>query len=104
MKTYFETLKTYLKDNPPNYGDCDACSILEMLYCHYNEFNPIETTEIKKKFEELYCHLSGMPLRELDRIIDTVCTLCGDHEKAGFVEGIKVGIQMAMELREEENP
>jgi hypothetical protein len=45
-----------------------------------------------------------MPLRELDRIIDTVCTLCGDHEKAGFVEGIKVGIQMAMELREEETP
>ena len=26
------------------------------------------------------------------------CALCRDHEKAGFIEGIKVGTGLAMEL------
>ena len=52
-------------------------------------------------FEELYRRMNGMPLREMDRIIDTVCSLCRDHEKAGFVEGIKIGIRLESELAEE---
>lgn len=101
VKTYFETLKAYLKDNPPNYGDGDAHAVLEMLYTHYNEFNGMDTEEIKKDFEELYQRMTGMPLREMDRIIDTVCSLCRNHEKAGFVEGIKIGIRLQSELMED---
>jgi hypothetical protein len=32
-----------------------------------------------------------------DYIIST-CTLCREHEKSGFVEGVKVGIRLAQEL------
>lgn len=39
-----------------------------------------------------------MPLREMDRIVDAVCTLCQEHEKAGFVEGVKIGIQLEQEI------
>ena len=42
--------------------------------------------------------MNGMELRETDRIIYSVCILCRDHEKAGFIEGIKVGIMLAKEL------
>jgi hypothetical protein len=42
--------------------------------------------------------MHGMPLREMDRIVDAVCTLCREHEKAGFLEGVKVGIHMEQEL------
>ena len=37
--------------------------------------------------------------REMDKIIYPVCTLCRDHERSGFVEGIKVGIRLEQELR-----
>jgi hypothetical protein len=36
-----------------------------------------------------------------DNIIDTVTTLCWQHENARFVEGIKVGLLMAIELAKE---
>ena len=101
MQPYIEKLKTYLAENPPNYGDCDAHSILEMLYSHYAAFNRMDTAEIKKNFETLYHQLTGMPLRELDNIIDTVTTLCWQHEQSGFVEGIKVGLLLSTELTEE---
>jgi hypothetical protein len=42
--------------------------------------------------------MNGMELREMDKIIYPVCKLCRDHEKAGFIEGIRVGIMLAKEL------
>ena len=43
-----------------------------------------------------------MPLREMDKVIYPVCKLCRDHEQAGFIEGIKVGIRLEQELTKEQ--
>ena len=47
---------------------------------------------------ELYRQMNGMPLREMDRIVYPVCKLCRDHERAGVVEGIKIGVRLLQEL------
>lgn len=97
MNEYIETLKRHVAENTPNYGS-DAHSILEMLYGYYHECNNTDTDAVKAAFEDLYQRMHGMPLREMDRIIDAVCTLCREHEKGGFVEGVKVGILLAREI------
>ena len=56
---------------------------------------------IKEDFNELYRLMNGMELREMDIIIYPVCTLCRDHQRSGFVEGVKVGIRLKTELAEE---
>lgn len=101
LKRYFKALKDTLAANPPDYGEGNACSILEMLYYHYNEFNRMDTAEIMEDFEELYRRMNGLLIQEMDKIIDTVCALCRDHEKSGFIEGIKIGIRLESELAEE---
>jgi hypothetical protein len=93
-----ECLYEYLAKHPPDYGDAD--SILEMLYSRYNECNSLDTEEIKVDFEKLYQQMNGMPLREMDRILDVVCALCKDHQMSGFADGIKVGLLLAKELHE----
>lgn len=98
MKEYFEILKTYIVEHPPDYGDGNAQSILEMLYTCYNQYNRMDTEEIKAGFDDLYRHMNGIPLRDMDGIIDTVCTLCREHEKSGFLEGVKVGMRLKQEL------
>lgn len=55
---------------------------------------------IREDFNELYRQLNGMELREMDKIIYPVCTLCRDHQRSGFVEGIKVGIRLREDLAE----
>ena len=97
MNTFFEILKTYIEQHPPNYGDGE--SVLAMLYECHNENSPYDNEQIRTDFNELYQQMNGMPLREMDKIIYPVCTLCRDHEKAGVVEGIKVGIQLSQELK-----
>lgn len=97
MNEYIRILKCHVAENPPNYGN-DAHSILEMLFTYYRECNNTDTDAVKAAFEALYLRMHSMPLREMDRIVDTICTLCREHEKAGFVEGMKVGIQLRVEV------
>lgn len=98
MNRYIDALRHHVAENPPNYGDGDAHSILDMLYCYYHECNNTDTDAVKAAFEDLYQRTHGVPLREMDRIVDAVCSLCREHAKAGFVEGIKVGIGLAQEM------
>ena len=97
MKEFVEKLKEWVADNPPNYGDAD--SVLGLLYECFNENNPYDNDEIKADFEELYRQMNGMSLRDMDKVIYPVCKLCRDHEKAGFIEGVKVGIHLATEIK-----
>jgi hypothetical protein len=96
MKQFFETLKSHIEQHPPNFGDGE--SVLTMLYECHNENTPYDNEQIKEDFNELYRRMNGMPLQEVDRIIYPVCTLCRDHERAGFVEGVKVGVRLRVEL------
>ncbi len=98
MNPCFESLKAHIKAKPPNFGDGE--SVLTMLYECYNENNPYDNEQIRSDFTELYQQMNDMPLREMDNIVYPVCRLCRDHEKAGFIEGIRLGVLLAQELTE----
>ena len=100
MNPDLEKLKAHIKANPPNFGDGE--SVLSMLYECYNENNPYDNAQIRSDFNELYQQMNGMPLREMDNIVYPVCKLCRDHEKAGFIEGIRLGVLLTQELAEVE--
>ena len=93
MNDYLTALQTHLTTRQsPNQ------SILEMLFDAYNDTTGMDNEAIKADFEKLYQLMNGKPLKEIDEIIYAVCTLCRDHEKAGFIEGVKVGIGLGQEL------
>lgn len=93
MNEYLTALQTHLTtQQSPNQ------SILEMLFDAYNDTTGMDNAEIKTDFERLYQLMNGKPLQEIDEIIYAVCTLCRDHERAGFVAGVKVGIGLGQEL------
>ena len=96
MKTYLEAIKSHIEAHPPRFGD--GVSVLTMLYECHSEHNPYDNEQIKADFNELYQQMNGMPLREMDNIVYPVCKLCRDHEKAGFIEGIRLGVLLAQEV------
>ena len=96
MEQFFETLKRHIAEHPLNFGDGD--SVLTMLYECHNENNPYDNEQIKADFNDLYQHMNGMPLQEMDRIVYPVCKLWRDHEKSGFVNGVQVGIRLVHEI------
>ena len=69
-----------------------------MLYEAFSEQKNLDTPQIKKDFNSLYEAMNDMTLKECDRVIYPVCTLCRDHEKNGFINGMKVGFSLYQEL------
>ena len=97
MDEFMNALQSKLDTLQPNYPD-NAESIMEVLFDAYNESSGFDNTAIKADFEELYRLMNGKPLKEIDEVIYAVCTLCRDHEKAGFIEGMRIGLKIIEEL------
>lgn len=96
MEDYIQVLTDHVLALSPNYGDGD--SLLTMLYETYSDSNRLDNDTIKRDFAELYRAMNGKQLWQKDEIIYPVCVLCHDHEKAGFVAGVKVGIRLHNEI------
>ena len=71
LEKYLEKLQTDIIENSPDFGDGEP--VLILLYEVYADSN------------------------KMDKIGGT---LCRDHQRSGFVEGIKVGIRLREELAE----
>ena len=100
MNPYIEKVKQQIAEHPPDLGDGN--SILMLLYEAYNQVNNLDDEQIKADFNALYQAMNGMELREMDRVIDPVCTLCRDHERAGFIHGVQIGVRLLQELENDE--
>ena len=95
---YLHALNEHIQSHPLKLGNGE--SVLALLYECYNELQGFDNEQIKADFNELYRQMNGMELREMDRIIYPVCTLCRDHERSGFIHGVRVGIRLNHELTE----
>ena len=93
-------LETDVASRKRNLGDGGA--VLSLLYEAYGDVNRIYDDQIKADFAELYQALNGMPLQEMDWIVNPVCALCRDHERNGFIHGVQVGIRLAQEVQSTE--
>lgn len=95
---YFRVLSEHIQSNTMKLGKAE--SILALLYESYIDSQGYDNEQIKADFNELYSLMNGMPIREMDKIVYPVCTLCRDHERSGFIHGVKVGIYLSQELSE----
>ena len=97
MEEYLRALENHVASHKLNLGDGE--SVLSLLYEAYSDNNRMYNDQIKADFAELYQLLNGMPLREMDWIINPVCTLCRDHERNGFLHGVQLGAQLVQEIQ-----
>ena len=94
MDEIIKALQEYVKQKPAVCGQ----SVLEMLFEYHSERQTYDDEQIRADFHLLYQQMNGMPLKEVDKIIYPVCALCRDHERSGFIHGVKVGIQLNQEI------
>ena len=95
---FFRKLRDRVYAESPDFGDEDASTVLELLYSAFAELNNFDSQEAKELFHNIYEQLNHKPLREIDEIMDPVCALCREYERAGFTEGVKIGIRLRDEL------
>lgn len=100
MKKYLAALQAKEATQQANLGN-DSDTVLELLYnTYYEHVCTDDTDEIKQAFDDLYHSTTGKTLKEKEEIIDAVCNLCRLHQQTGFIDGIKLGLQLAQELKD----
>lgn len=99
MKKYLAALQAKEATQQANF-DGDADTVLGMLCSTYYEQNcNADTDEVKQAFDELYQAMTGKTLKETDEVIYATCRLCSLHQQTGFIDGIRLGLRMAEELK-----
>ena len=78
----------------------DAASVLEFLYIAYTEVQASDPPHINEGFKRLGDHLEQLPLDENNAIFSIVCELCDAYEKRAFMDAIRLGAYLALELQE----
>lgn len=101
MNPYIKKLQEQLSQMIFDCGEQNINSVLEMLYCYYREQRTTDTEVISADFNRLDSVLSKLTLKEYDQVWDLTCALCSEHEKAAFLEGVRVGASLAAELAED---
>ena len=94
-------LKQHMQEHPDNfYGDVDT--LLELIYFHYTDYSPVETPEFKALINPLEKILRSLVEtdEEADEYMNIVFELCCAYERQAYVEGIKLGARLVMELME----
>lgn len=101
MRQLKEKLAQYLAEYPIDFGTSDADSILDFLYGAYSESHESDPPETKALFAQLGEHLEMLPLETNNAMFFIIVKLCTEHERRGFIEGIRWGMQIATETVEE---
>ena len=78
----------------------DSESVLDTLYWSYFDRHPMDSVEISRQFSSLADILGKLTLKEHDQVWNLTCALCTEHEKKGFLEGVRTGATMVWELTE----
>lgn len=73
-------------------------SVLEALYWLCSESESFQNPNLMSDYEQLCSILEQFPNEQSTQITDLIYHLCKEHEKVGFVVGVRVGNLISKEL------
>lgn len=96
------SVKEYLTQHPADYLE-QVDSLLELIYMAYTEYNTVETPELKAGISEAEKELRSLvdTEAERERYMNAVYHMCAVFEKTAYIEGMKTGARLVMELGKE---
>ena len=99
MDKIAKQLKAYIDTHPFDPGDSDCETVLDQLYQAYAESHESDPTEISDGFKVLEEFLCNLPLDDNNTVFNLCCRLCSAYEHKAFVDGIKYGMYLMVELK-----
>lgn len=99
MKNIIEKLKAEVRADPARFCSDSSESILDTLYWHYCEDVGIETAESKAARGDFNAALDFLSTEKINEIYLLAIALSAETERAAFISGVKLGVQLAMETK-----
>lgn len=91
MQPYLDKMRTVLCGEVPE-------DIPSILYSVYRELHPGDPEPIRRDFAKLDKILGQLSLHDCDQVWNLTCRLCSEHAEAAFLEGIRVGAVLMLDI------
>ena len=99
MQTLLELLKQCAERNTFDTGDPENRTVLDQLFCAYQDSHETDPPEIKDGFKELDTYLRQLSLDDNNAVWNLCCHLCTAYEHKAFIDGFHYGAQLMIELK-----
>lgn len=95
-------LKKYMEESLRNYDKENERSLWEFFGSYYRMYNPILTDELRERFQPAELILNSLSRKRERRLFYITREVCEGYACAAFIDGIRTGAQLIMELLESE--
>lgn len=96
-------MKELVEMSTANEKDTESRPLLEILWYHHTIRHPVSSEAIDSGFAEMEPLLKPLSQKRKCRMYRLITELCVEHERAAFMEGIRVGGRLMMEIKEEDS-
>ena len=100
LRSIINLLQNYLQTYPFDTGDPDCKTVLDQLYRAYQESHESDPPDIRNGFKELDALLESISLEDNNSVFNLCCSLCTAYEHKAFLDGLRYGAQLMMEIKE----
>ncbi len=100
MEDYIRELQTYVREHKITFWQDGPQPCLDVLWWHYSEFHKPESEDIKEDFRLVWNCIEKLPTQDRDELFAEVCCLCAEHERVAFVNGLRLGAQLMLEIQD----
>ncbi len=99
---FLTEVESYLQVHPAKYGGM-IDSLIEFIYMNYTECNPVEDDRIRQLDAQLYKRFTSITgsADAAEELMNLVSNICSEYERVSYMEGIRVGARLALELMRE---
>ena len=98
MKLTTEKIRAYFDSRRIDLSKIGAESILEFIYQYYSEFHTIDSEQLRESLSDMRLFSESLSIEDADRLFNLVANICIECERAAFLEGMHVGVQLMEEL------
>ena len=99
MQTLLELLERCAESNTFDTGDPENRTVLDQLFCVYQDSHETDPPEIWDGFVELESFLETLPLDDNNAVWNLCCRICVAYEHKAFIDGFHYGTQLMKELK-----
>ena len=91
MQPFLELLKRCAENHTFDSGDPDCKTVLDQLFCAYQDSHKTDPPEIKEGFKELDTYLRQLSLDDNNAAWNLCCRICTAYEHKAFIDGFHYG-------------
>ena len=74
-------------------------SVLDQLFCAYQDSHETDPPEIKDGFKEPDTYLRQLSLDDINEVWNLCVRICVEYERKAFLDGLHYGVQLMTELK-----